>query len=124
MLVMAVGARLITAPLLRHQHSLLAESSGDRDFRHPGPECGHRAAPAGAIPRFYRHGLLFIAFANLARFCPAEPPTGSLSTTAALAICVFVAVPFYGIAESGLIGYLKTYLEPTWLMLRFTSSAK
>jgi F-type H+-transporting ATPase subunit a len=28
-------------------------------------------------------------------------------------------VPFYGIAESGLIGYLKTYLEPTWLMLPF-----
>ena len=64
--------------------------------------------------------FLFIAFANLCTILPGyEPPTGSLSTTAALAICVFVAVPFYGIAESGLIGYLKTYLEPTWLMLPF-----
>ena len=48
-----------------------------------------------------------------------EPPTGSLSTTAALAICVFVAVPFYGIQERGWGGYLRSYLEPTVIMLPF-----
>jgi len=64
--------------------------------------------------------FLFIVLSNLSTIFPFyEPPTGSLSTTAALALCVFVAVPVYGIAESGLGGYLKTYLEPTPLMLPF-----
>jgi F-type H+-transporting ATPase subunit a len=64
--------------------------------------------------------FLFIVLSNLCTIFPfCEPPTGSLSTTAALALCVFVAVPVYGIAESGLGGYLKTYLEPTPLMLPF-----
>ena len=64
--------------------------------------------------------FLFIAFSNLCTIFPGYvPPTGSLSTTAALAICVFVAVPVFGIAESGLRGYLTTYLRPTWLMLPF-----
>ncbi len=64
--------------------------------------------------------FLFIAVANLAIILPGyEPPTGSLSTTAALAICVFVAVPVFGILEQGMIGYLKTYTEPTILMLPF-----
>jgi F-type H+-transporting ATPase subunit a len=48
-----------------------------------------------------------------------EPPTGSLSTTAALALCVWVAVPFFGIEEQGLGGYLKSYAEPTIIMLPF-----
>lgn len=64
--------------------------------------------------------FVFIATANLCTVFPwYEPPTGSLSTTAALALFTFFAVPFYGIAESGLRGYLKTYLEPTFLMLPF-----
>lgn len=64
--------------------------------------------------------FLFISVANLCIIFPGyEPPTGSLSTTAALAICVFAAVPFYGITAQGLSGYLKTYLEPTFVMLPF-----
>ena len=64
--------------------------------------------------------FLFISVSNLAIIFPLyEPPTGSLSTTAALAICVFIAVPFFGILEGGLLGYLKTYLEPTFIMLPF-----
>ena len=64
--------------------------------------------------------FLFIALSNLCTIFPGyEPPTGSLSTTAALAISVFVAVPAYGIADSGVRGYLKTYLEPTFIMLPF-----
>ena len=51
--------------------------------------------------------FLFIVTSNLCAIFPwYEPPTGSLSTTAALAICVFIAVPFFGIAESGIKGYL------------------
>ncbi len=64
--------------------------------------------------------FLFIAMASLFTIVPGyEPPTGSLSTTAALAICVFVAVPLFGIKESGLGGYLRVYREPTILMLPF-----
>jgi F-type H+-transporting ATPase subunit a len=64
--------------------------------------------------------FLFIAIANIFTILPGyEPPTGSLSTTAALAFCVFVAVPFYGIKERGLGGYLRSYLQPTVIMLPF-----
>ena len=58
--------------------------------------------------------------ANLCTIIPGyEPPTGSLSTTAALALCVLVAVPLFGIEEQGLGEYLKTYAEPTIIMLPF-----
>lgn len=64
--------------------------------------------------------FLFIVTANLLSILPwYEPPTGSLSTTAALALCVFIAVPFFGIEKSGLVGYLKSYIKPTFIMLPF-----
>ncbi len=64
--------------------------------------------------------FLFIGIANLCIIFPGyEPPTGSLSTTTALAICVFLAVPFFGIEKGGIGGYLKTYVQPTWIMLPF-----
>jgi F-type H+-transporting ATPase subunit a len=76
------------------------------------------------LPRKYIGFLgtlfLFIASASLCTIIPGyEPPTGSLSTTAALALCVLVAVPFFGIEEQGLGGYLKSYVEPTPIMLPF-----
>lgn len=64
--------------------------------------------------------FLFIAIASLGTVIPGySPPTGSLSTTVALALCVFVAVPLYGILNQGLVGYLKSYTEPTIIMLPF-----
>lgn len=64
--------------------------------------------------------FLFVAIASLFTIIPGyEPPTGSLSTTAALAICVFVAVPLFGIADQGLGGYFREYLKPTFIMLPF-----
>ena len=64
--------------------------------------------------------FLFISIANLLDIVPGyRTPTSSLSTTAALAICVFFAVPIYGIAQSGIVGYLKHYAQPTVLMLPF-----
>jgi F-type H+-transporting ATPase subunit a len=64
--------------------------------------------------------FLFVAAASLATVVPGYvPPTGSLSTTAALALCVFIAVPIYGIQDRGLGAYLGSYAEPTWLMLPF-----
>ena len=62
--------------------------------------------------------FLFISFSNLLIVVPGyEPPTGSLSTTLALAICVFFAVPIYSISETGVKGYLKHFIEPSPLML-------
>ncbi|MBU0656705.1 MAG: F0F1 ATP synthase subunit A [Gammaproteobacteria bacterium] len=64
--------------------------------------------------------FLFVVVANLAAIIPGyEPPTGSLSTSTALAICVFIAVPLFGIREIGVLGYLKSYLHPTPVMLPF-----
>lgn len=64
--------------------------------------------------------FLFIAAASFFTILPGyEPPTGSLSTTTALALCVLVAVPMFGIKQQGLGGYLKSYFEPTFIMLPF-----
>lgn len=64
--------------------------------------------------------FLFILISNVLSVVPGfRPPTASLSTTSALALCVFVAVPLYGIADRGLAGYLKQYTEPVWFMLPF-----
>lgn len=64
--------------------------------------------------------FLFIAAASFFTILPGyEPPTGSLSTTTALALCVLVAVPVFGIKQQGLGGYLKSYTEPTFIMLPF-----
>jgi F-type H+-transporting ATPase subunit a len=64
--------------------------------------------------------FLFIAVSNTLAIVPGySPPTGSLSTTAALAICVFLAVPVYGITQHGFIGYLRHYSQPTVFMIPF-----
>lgn len=64
--------------------------------------------------------FVFIAVANVLAIVPGyRPPTGSLSTTAALALCVFVAVPLYGVRQQGLRRYLKNYLQPSVFMLPF-----
>ena len=64
--------------------------------------------------------FLFIATSSLLTLLPFyTPPTASLSTTVALALCVFFAVPFFGIASQGIGGYLKSYVQPTFIMLPF-----
>lgn len=69
--------------------------------------------------------FVFIATANLLTIVPGYvPPTGSLSTTAALAICVLIAVPVFSIGSRGVGGYLRSYLQPTPLMLPFNLIAE
>ncbi len=64
--------------------------------------------------------FLFIATANLLGVVPGfRSPTGSLSTTAALATCVFIAVPVYGITSLGVRRYLRQYTQPAIFMLPF-----
>jgi F-type H+-transporting ATPase subunit a len=78
-----------------------------------------RADPGRYLP-FIGTLFLFIVTSNILAVVPGfSPPTGSLSTTTALAICVFVAVPLYAIVESGPKAYLAKYLQPTVFMLPF-----
>ncbi len=121
MLVLAVGAKLITRRLStdltrsRWQNLLEIVVTGierqiaDVGLRQPRQYIG-----------FLGTLFLFVAMAALCTVIPGyEPPTGSLSTTAALALCVMVAVPLFGIEDQGLGGYLKSYLKPTVVMLPF-----
>lgn len=65
--------------------------------------------------------FLFIVTSNVLSVVPGfEAPTGSLSTAAALALCVFVAVPAFGIAKVGVRAYLANYLRPSPWLLPFT----
>ncbi len=122
MLVLAVGSRLDHAQALHGSEAFpLAEPPGNH--RHRDREANRRHRPSA----IRRSTSAFWARSSCSSPPPAsctvipgyEPPTGSLSTTAALALCVFVAVPLFGIGERGLGGYLKSYVEPTFIMLPF-----
>jgi F-type H+-transporting ATPase subunit a len=121
MFVLAVGARLITRNLStglqrsRWQNALeIVVTTIEKQLEEVGLQ--HPERYLGFLGTLF----LFVATASLFTIVPGyEPPTGSLSTTAALALCVFVAVPLFGIESRGLGGYLKAYLQPTVIMLPF-----
>lgn len=121
MFLMVAGARLITRRLTtkvkisRWQAALEIIVAGiKRQIEEVG--LGQPEKYIGFIGTLF----LFIAVANLFTIFPGyEPPTGSLSTTTTLALSVFVAVPYYGISECGLTAYLKSFAEPTIIMLPF-----
>ncbi|WP_299492798.1 F0F1 ATP synthase subunit A [Acaryochloris sp. IP29b_bin.137] len=76
--------------------------------------------PAAPYLPFIGTLFIFIALSNLLSVIPGyQPPTGSLSTTTALALCVFFAVPLYGVQKKGVRGYLQQYLQPNPIMLPF-----
>lgn len=78
-----------------------------------------RQEPGKYLP-FIGTLFIFIFFANVLSIIPGYiSPTGSLNTTIALSLCVFVSVPVYGIADRGIGGYLKEYIKPTFIMLPF-----
>jgi F-type H+-transporting ATPase subunit a len=75
--------------------------------------------PAPYLP-FVGSLFLFISISNLLDVVPYyEPPTASLSVTGALAVCVFFAVPVFGIRSVGFKHYLKKYIQPSFVMLPF-----
>ncbi len=121
MFVLAVGSKLITRKL----STGLERSRWQNLFEIVVTGIEKQIEDVGlSQPRKYLGFLgtlfLFIAASSLSSVIPGyEPPTGSLSTTAALALCVFVAVPIFGIEEKGVGGYLKSYLKPTFIMLPF-----
>ncbi|MDY0281461.1 F0F1 ATP synthase subunit A [Desulfomicrobium sp. ZS1] len=121
MLVMAIGSKIITRKLSTdlarsHWQNLLeiVVTGIEKQIEEIGlPQPQKYLDFLGTL-------FLFVAVASLCTVIPGyEPPTGSLSTTVALALCVFVAVPFFGIQEQGLGDYLKSYMKPTFIMLPF-----
>jgi F-type H+-transporting ATPase subunit a len=61
---------------------------------------------------------LFVLVANLMSVLPdVEAPTASISTPAALAVIVFFSVHYFGVRELGVVGYLKTFAQPSVLIL-------
>jgi F-type H+-transporting ATPase subunit a len=121
MLVLVVGSKLIT----RNLSTDLQRSRWQNLLEIIVTAIENQIHEVGlSQPRHYLSFLgtlfLFIAIASLCTVIPGyEPPTGSLSTTTALALCVLVAVPFFGIVDQGIGGYLKSYVEPTIIMLPF-----
>lgn len=76
-------------------------------------EAGHYLPFVGTL-------FLFIALANILAVVPGYvPPTSSLTTTFALACCVFIAVPLFGIAKQGVKEYIKEYFRPTFIFFPF-----
>ena len=62
--------------------------------------------------------FVYVLAANWSSMIPGvEPPTAHLETDAALALIVFAATVIYGIARRGLFGYLRTFAEPSWVMI-------
>lgn len=121
MAVLAIGARLVTARLSdaeqisRWQNLLEVLVVGMRDQI----RAVSQQNPEQYLP-FIGTLFVFIAASNILAVVPGfQPPTGSLSTTTALAICVLLAVPIYGIAQRGVGGYMRNYIRPTVFMLPF-----
>jgi len=121
MALLVLGAWLVTRRLRTDEHPprwqgvLETVVSGiEAQLKEVSPVDMDRALPlVGTL-------FLFVAVANCLAVVPGfQPPTGSLSTTAALALCVFCAVPLYGVRRLGLAGYLRNYLRPSFFMLPF-----
>ena len=75
---------------------------------------------AGLLLPFIGTLWLFVAVANLTGLVPGlHSPTGNLSTTAALAVLVFLSVHWFGIRSEGLKAYLRHYLSPSPILLPF-----
>jgi len=120
MLLLAAGSSLVTRKLAdaelprsrwRNAFEIVVEAIRGQ-IREVCPQGGDAYLP------FVGTLFLFIAVSNLLDIVPGwRAPTGSLSTTAALAICVGVAVPVFGIQSRGVIEYFRHYLKPMFIML-------
>lgn len=76
-----------------------------------------RAAPRPYVPLIGTL-FLFILAANWASVVPGiEPPTAHIETDAALGLIVFFAIVYFGIRSRGMGGYLKTFAQPSIVMI-------
>jgi F-type H+-transporting ATPase subunit a len=108
---------IVTA--IRDQIRSIAQDDTKQDDTKEGAKPSVKDIATRYIP-FVGTLFLFIALSNILTIIPFyHPPTGSLSTTAALAACVLAAAPIFGIAERGFWSYLKGYTQPSIFMLPF-----
>jgi F-type H+-transporting ATPase subunit a len=76
-----------------------------------------RAAPGPYVPLIGTL-FLFILLANWSSLIPGiEPPTAHIETDAALGLIVFSSILYFGIRARGLRGYLRTFAEPSIVMI-------
>ncbi|TYP65022.1 F0F1 ATP synthase subunit A [Stutzerimonas stutzeri] len=117
MLLLATGSWLLTRRLslrptaMQSLLELLVETLDGqiRDTMQSSPE--RYRALIGSL-------FIFILAANWSSLIPGvEPPTAVLETDTALALVVLAASIGYGIAVKGLGGYLRTFAEPSWVMI-------
>lgn len=121
MIILTAGAWMVTSridpgtSISRWQHLLEAGVTVIRKQI----RIASRQEPDRYLP-FIGSLFLYIVFSNVLDIVPGfRTPTGSLSTTTALAALVFVAVPVFGIARQGIREYLLQYIKPTPFMLPF-----
>ena len=117
MLLLAAGSWLLTRRLSLRPNAmqslleLLVETLDGqiRDTMQSAPE--RYRALIGSL-------FIFILAANWSSLIPGvEPPTAVLETDTALALIVLAASIGYGIAAKGWAGYLRTFAEPSWVMI-------
>ncbi len=117
MILLGLGAWLATRRLSREPGAFqaaleLVVSAIDAQIR----------ASVGGDPAPYR-GLVggifvFVLAANWSGLIPGvEPPTATLETDAALAAIVLSATVWHGVRARGPLGYLKSFAEPSWVMI-------
>jgi F-type H+-transporting ATPase subunit a len=117
MLLLGGGSRLLPRRLALHPSPRQAALELAVDAIATQIRDTMRAEPAPYLPLI---GTLFVFIltANWASLVPGiEPPTAHVETDAALALIVFFAIPWFGIRARGVRGYLRTFAEPSLLMV-------
>jgi F-type H+-transporting ATPase subunit a len=80
--------------------------------------CGTMRAKPGRYVPLIGTLFLFILVANWSSLIPGvEPPTAHIETDAALGLIVFCAIVYFGIRARGFGDYLKTFAEPSIVMI-------
>ncbi len=120
MLVLGLGCRLATLRLSVERPGLLQTAlEGIVQTIHGAIASVLPEHPDRLLP-FVGTLWLFAVFANLLGLIPGlHAPTGDLSTTAALAVLVFLSVHWFGIRASGWRRYLHHYVAPSPILLPF-----
>ncbi|WP_028828861.1 F0F1 ATP synthase subunit A [Proteocatella sphenisci] len=60
--------------------------------------------------------MMYLAVANLVGLLGIRPPTADLNMTLSLALMTFFMIHFNGIRRKGILGYLKGFTEPFFLL--------
>ncbi len=120
LLILAVLCRLLTRNLSVEQPGLIQTAlEGAVQAVSAAIEAVLPGRTALLLP-FVATLWLYLAIANLTGLIPGlHSPTADLSTTAALAVLVFLSVPWFGIRAAGWKSYLHHYLSPSPLLLPF-----